>query len=172
MNKKIILLATLSFVLGACRVEVPLPKNTDVNQKSAEDLTARTVGQEASSADVSTDAVKCPSQNFEIFLASFIDSVDVQKSFTTTPLESVTIDALAEPEPAEVKKMLGASELNFPLIPSPDQQANDGLVSRISSSGKKNAEVILHKPDADYQMSFFFRQESCWKLYRVKDYSL
>lgn len=172
MNKKIILLATLSFILGACQAELPLQKSTDANQKSAEDLTAKPAGQEASIPEVSTAMVKCPSQDFELFLKSFIDSVEVQKSFTATPLESVTIDALAEPEPVEVKKMLGASELRFPLIPSPDQQANEGLISRISNSDKKKVEVILHKPDTDYQVSFFFRQESCWKLYRVKDYSL
>jgi len=172
MNKKIILLVILSFILVACRVEVPLPKNSDASQNSAEDLTSKPDGQEASNPDVPADTLKCPSQDFEIFLASFIDSVEVQKSFTANPLESVTIDALAEPEPAEVKKMLGASELTFPLMPSPDQQANDGLMSRISNSDKKNVEVILHKPDTDYQMSFFFRQESCWMLYRIKDYSL
>lgn len=173
MNKKIVLLATLSFILAACRVEAPQPENnSDAVVNSAKDRANNTAADTVSQSQEPADTVKCPSQDFELFLKSFIDSVEVQKSFTATPLESVTIDALAEPEPAEVKKMLGASELNFPLIPSPDQQANDGLVSRISSSGKKNAEVILHKPDADYQMSFFFRQESCWKLYRVKDYSL
>ncbi|MGH8107640.1 MAG: hypothetical protein ACREO1_02840 [Arenimonas sp.] len=172
MNKQIILLSILSFILGACRVEVPLPKNTDANQNIAENPTAKTVEQETSNADVLTTAVKCPSQNFEIFLMSFIDSLDVQKSFTATPLESVTIDALAEPEPVEVKKMLAVNETNFPLMPSSDQQAKDGLISLISNSDKKNVEVTLHKPDTDYQMSFFFRQEGCWTLYRIKDYSL
>lgn len=172
MNKKIILLATVSFVLAACRIEVPLPKNSAANQKSAEAPAANAVGQDASALEISTEATKCPSQDFEIFLESFINSVELQKSFTSTPLESVSIDALAEPEPAEVTKMLGANELVFPLMPSPDQQANDGLKSRISNLDKKNVEVILHKPDTDYQMSFFFRQESCWTLYRIKDYSL
>lgn len=172
MNKKIIMLAAVTFILTACRAEVPLPKNSTSDQHGAEDITAKTAGQDAFTPKVSTEAVKCPSQDFEIFLASFINSLEIQKSFTVAPLESVTIDALAEPEPAEVKKILGANELNFPLMPNPDQQAKDGLISRISNSDRKNVEVVLHKPDTDYQMSFFFRRESCWKLYRIKDYSL
>ncbi len=172
MNKKIIMLAAVTFILAACRVEVPLPKNSAANQKSAEDLTANAVGQDAFTPEVSTEAIKCPSQDFEIFLTSFINSVEVQKSFTATPLESVTIDALAEPEPAEVKKMLVANKLMFPLMPSPDQQANEGLKSRRSGADENNVEVILFKPDTDYQTSFFFKRLDCWNLIRIKDYSL
>ncbi len=101
-----------------------------------------------------------------------MESAEVQKAFSTEPLESQTVDAAAEPEPALVTKTLTAAELKFPLIPSEQQQAKEGLTLRQSVLENGDIKVTLAKEDTDYQMSFYFKKEACWKLIRIRNDSL
>lgn len=113
----------------------------------------------------------CPSQDFAAFLAAFADSADVQRAFTQRPLRSESVDANADPEPKPVVAMLDGDALSFPLMPSRAKQQADGLVlSQTELNGDK--QVMLAKPDTDYQLSFFFRKGECWTLYRMRDDSL
>lgn len=114
----------------------------------------------------------CPAEDFERFLTSFANHVEVQKVFVAQPLQIESVDASAEPEPKPVIKVLGLSELHFPLMPSLQQQAKDGLTLSQTSSSPTNVTVKLVKQDTDEQMLFFFRKEGCWKLYRMRDDSL
>jgi hypothetical protein len=116
-------------------------------------------------------AKACPSQDFDVFLKAFADDVQVQKAYTQRPLQSETIDANADPEPKSVTTMLDGDALQFPLMPSAAKQQADGLVlSQTELNGDK--EVMLAKPDTDYQLSLFFRKGECWTLYRMRDDSL
>ena len=131
------------------------------------------VTQPATSTPVPTSAtLACPSSNFDSFLKAFISDVEVQKAFSAKPLESQTVDATAEPEPALITKMLTETELKFPLIPSEQQQANEGLKMRQSALENGDIKVTLAKEDTDYQMSFYFKKEACWKLIRIRNDSL
>ncbi|PXV59807.1 hypothetical protein SAMN04487785_101222 [Dyella jiangningensis] len=96
----------------------------------------------------------------------------IQKSFTRDPLESETVDANAEPEPKPVTKMLHAAELKFPLMPNAEQQARDELKRTITAIGPEEMQLKLAKEDTDYQMTFVFKKEGCWMLYRKQDDSL
>lgn len=89
-----------------------------------------------------------------------------------TGFESQTIDATAEPRPALVTKMLTATELQFPLIPGEQQQTKEGLTMRQSVLESGDTKVTLAKEDTDYQMSFYFRKNQCWQLYRIRNESL
>jgi hypothetical protein len=116
-------------------------------------------------------AQACPSQDFDVFLKAFADDVQIQQAYTQRPLQSETIDANADPEPKPVTAMLDGDALHFPLMPSAAKQQADGLVlSQTELNGDK--EVMLAKPDTDYQLSFFFRKGECWTLYRMRDDSL
>lgn len=114
----------------------------------------------------------CPSVSFDGFLKAFINSVEVQKSFTSTPLESQAMDAAAEPEPALITKMLTVSEMQLPLIPGEQEQISQGLKMRQSVLENRDIKVTLEKEDTDYQVSFYFRENHCWQLYRVRNESL
>lgn len=128
----------------------------------------KTASKSAPAAQVSSN---CPSQDFDAFLAAFMQSVEIQQEFTVTPLQSDAIDAQADPEPRSITRMLSEPELTYPLVPNPEQQANGGLVMSTAKSGNEMA-VKLVKPDSDYQVLYYFRHEACWMLYRKNDESL
>ena len=155
---RMIVLLVMAALLGACKAT---PQQNSVDAQPAVTIPAPTSG-----------ALACPSPSFDGFLKAFMESVEVQKSFSAEPLESQTVDATAEPEPALVTKTLTAAELQFPLIPSEQQQAKEGLTMRQSVLENGDIKVTLAKEDTDYQMSFYFKKESCWKLIRIRNDSL
>lgn len=127
--------------------------------------------QEARAPAAAAPAVACPSQDFDAFLSAFADDARVQRAYTQRPLRSETVDADADPEPRPVVAMLDGDALSFPLMPSRERQQAEGLVaSQTELNGDK--QVLLAKPDTDYQLSFFFRKGECWTLYRMRDDSL
>ena len=158
MTRTIVLLAIMA-LLGGCKATPQ--QNVPVAAQPA-----------ASTPAPTSAALACPSPTFDGFLKAFISDVEVQKAFSAEPLESQTVDAAAEPEPALVTKMLSAAELQFPLIPSEQQQASEGLNMRQSVLENGDIKVTLAKEDTDYQMSFYFKKDGCWKLIRVRNDSL
>ncbi len=171
-NRAVLLGMFFSFALVGCQAETHQVQKITDTDLNTELQTNTAIDDQSLQAVHTAESLKCPSDDFESFLKSYSDSMEIQKLFTSAPLESTAIDPSAEPEPAEVTRMLDANELDFPLMPSLAKQASEGLMSRRSNLSKTNVEVVLFKPDTDYQMSFFFKQENCWKLYRIKDYSL
>jgi hypothetical protein len=159
MTRAIILL-TMAVLLGACKA---------TPQQSVPDARPAAV----SSTPAPTSAIPvCPSLNFDSFLKAFVGDVELQKAFTAEQLESQTVDATAEPEPALVTKLQTKAELQFPVIPSEQQQANEGLKMRQSVLENGDTKVTLAKEDTDYQMSFYFKKDECWKLIRIRNDSL
>lgn len=114
----------------------------------------------------------CPAEDFDRFLHHFANEVAVQQAFVSTPLQSDSIDPDAEPEPAPISRMLDKSDLQFPLMPSEQQQLNQGLSLTKTVIDPQQVQVKLTKADTDYQVSFFFRRQGCWTLYRMQDDSL
>lgn len=157
MARMIVLLVMVA-LLGGCKVA---PQQNSADAQSAVPISAPAPA-----------ALACPSPSFDGFLKDFIESVEVQKAFSAEPLESQTVDAAAEPEPALVTKMLTATELKFPLIPSEQQQSKEGLTMRQSVLESGDTKVTLAKEDTDHQMSFYFRKNQCWQLYRIRNESL
>ena len=96
----------------------------------------------------------------------------MQKTQIVLPLQSEAVDPNAEPEPRPVTKMLAEADLQFPLMPSSQQQAKDGLQLSTVATDSVHMEVKLVKPDTDYQLMFFFQNDGCWKLYRIRNDSL
>ena len=159
MTRTIILLA-MSVLLGACRA-APQQNAPDTRSAVATSIPA-----------VASAMSACPSPDFNSFLKTFMGDVEIQKKFSADPLESQTVDATAEPEPALVTKMLTATELQFPLIPSEQQQASEDLKIRQSELENGDVKVTLAKEDTDYKMSFYFKKNGCWELIRIRNDSL
>jgi hypothetical protein len=120
----------------------------------------------------SASSPTCPAEDFAAFLPRFMNDATVQKAFVTDPLQSDSVDANAEPEPKPVSKMLSRGDITFPVMPDAQQQAKDGLKLTTTETSPTEVTVKLAKDDTDYQMSFFFRKDGCWHLYRTKDDSL
>ncbi|WP_201002246.1 hypothetical protein [Pseudomonas cichorii] len=114
----------------------------------------------------------CPAQDFDSFLKRFANDIEVQKTFVSTPLQSEYIDPEAQPEPRPVSELLDKSQLKFPLMPSDQQQHDQGLTLAQQPNGPDQAVIKLTKADTGYQLSLFFKREACWMLYRIKDESL
>lgn len=155
---RMVVLLMMAALLGACKAA---PRRDLADAQPAVPASASTPA-----------AAACPSSSFDGFLKAFREDVQVQKAFSAEPLESQTVDATAEPEPALVTKMLTATELQFPLIPSEQQQAQEGLTMRQSALENGDTKVTLVKEDTDYQMSFYFRKNECWQLFRIRNESL
>ncbi|MFC5740019.1 hypothetical protein [Dyella tabacisoli] len=166
LRGKILLPILMAFLAGACD-RSPAPSASMATPEARNKLTPARPNEQTTSA-----ALSCPAQEFDKFLVAFANDVEIQKAFVTQPLQSESVDASAEPEPKPVTKMLSTAELHFPLMPSSQQQASDGVKLSQTSLDSKDMEVKLVKEDTDYQMLFFFKNDGCWKLYRIRDDSL
>lgn len=130
---------------------------------------------------MATDAVPpayetaCRQESFEHFLSRFENDAELQKQATSDPLDYGSIDASAEPEPRMVMQRLQHRQIEFPLYPSARVQDEHGLIRSIRSEGNGEAEVMLRKPDTDYQLVFHFHRKDrkgCWELTSKVDESL
>jgi hypothetical protein len=170
MFRPIVLSASIALLLAACNGTPPSAAETAPPAAAA---TTTTTAPEAKSASAPSAAPSaCQATDFDGFLARFENDVAIQKAYTTIPLESSSIDPNAEPEPKAVVKQLAESEITFPVMPTRDKQDKDGLKSKRTDVSPTEITVQLTKPDTDYQMSFHFRNDGCWHLYRVEDESL
>ncbi|WP_148650391.1 hypothetical protein [Lysobacter capsici] len=162
-------LLLLSALLGSLALA-----GCDVASKSSQAAPAAQAAAPSAATPAAAPAkatIACPSQDFDAFLKAFADDVEVQKAHTQRPLQSDSVDPNADPEPKQVTAMLDGDALQFPVMPSSQTQKSDGLVlSQTELNGDK--QVMLVKPDTDYQLSFFFRKGECWTLYRKRDDSL
>lgn len=152
----------MSLLFGCDKVSPPANEQASVQAASAAQATT----------PPAAPSLTCPADDFATFLPKFMNDVKLQKAFVTDPLQSDSVDANAEPEPKPVSKMIARAEISFPVMPDDQRQAKDGLKLTKNETSPTEVTVKLAKEDTDYQMSFFFRKDSCWHLYRMKDDSL
>lgn len=132
------------------------------------DLNAQPASREVSGAL----EIPCPSSDFSIFIRTFSNDVNVQKTFTKYPLKKQFLDPDAEPEPKKVIRNLKRHQIQFPIIPLHEERVKQSLEIHIASVTANTATVTLVKPDTDYQVSYYFRKSGCWGLVRIEDWSL
>ncbi|SFW62864.1 hypothetical protein SAMN02800691_2679 [Luteibacter sp. UNCMF366Tsu5.1] len=156
-------------LLAACGPSSPPPPQAPSPVAATSAANAATV---AAPSAASASATTCPAESFDQFLPLFENDVSVQKTYVTDPLQSDSVDPNADPEPKPVSKSLPKDQVTFPIMPSQSDQAKDGLTAKRTDTSATDIAVKLVKPDTDYQMTFFFRKDDCWHLYRVKDDSL
>jgi hypothetical protein len=115
---------------------------------------------------------QCPSQEFSGFLDAFAESVEIQKAFTRFPLKRQQLDLDAEPEPKPILRSLSREHVRFPIIPNEAERKARLLGLRVDELTTRQAKLTLVKNDTDFQVSYFFTKNSCWKLERIEDWSL
>jgi hypothetical protein len=119
------------------------------------------------------ESIKCPSQDFSLFLRVYTENIAVQKVFTKNPVEKLQLDLDAEPEPKPIVSILRHKKIAFPLIPNNIDRQKNNLVFSIEKNKEKKIKLLLTKPDTDYQVVYFFdNNDTCWVLDRIEDWSL
>lgn len=114
-----------------------------------------------------------PAEEFRTFLDSFSDDAGFQRMRVKFPYSSLRLDSTGG-EPREIREKISRSKLStgHVLFPTTADRAKNGLVydSSVADNGMK---VHLHKPDTDWSVFYFFRRENgCWYLTGVEDWSL
>ena len=128
---------------------------------------------QSDSREVSSDLqISCPAADFPAFVRAFSNDVNVQRAFTKYPLKKQWLDPDPGPEPREVIQDLDRHQIQFPILPLPEERVNYSLEIRIDSVTADSAKITLVEPDTDYQVSYFFKKNSCWTLTRIEDWSL
>lgn len=116
---------------------------------------------------------ECPAESFSDFLSSFADSATTQLAFTRFPLEKQEIDLDATPEPKPFLRVLREDQVGLPLIPNSKQRKAENLHFKVNQSSNGKIKVTLIKDDTGYQVVYFFNRENrCWVLVRVEDWSI
>lgn len=153
------------FCLGLALATLLVACSAEVQPEAARDE------ESASAPKVVASEAACRYVDFDVFLEAFSASTETQKSSTNFPLQIQSLDHEAEPEPALVSTGVTAAQLELPVFPSRARQLEEGLEIRQSTVGDEN-KVTIFKADTDYQKSYFFRKDPCWKLVRIRDDSL
>lgn len=122
--------------------------------------------------EANESAIACPSENFFEFLTAFADNDALQRAFTRFPLRKMELDLNAEPEPVPVIKTLPRLQVQYPLLPLQAERNVQSLSLRIDEVSAHNAKATLFKEDTDYQVSYFFGKNGCWRLESIEDWSL
>lgn len=164
-DRTLMLVASV-WLLTACQMPPPPPAEASAAGISSSDNRAAAEASRAMSDD------RCPAQELNAFVSAFADRVELQKQFTAQPLQMDSLDATAEPEPRQMSREVLGDEIPFPVMPNTAQQRKQGLEMEVGQVRDGEAEVVLQKPDTGYRLSFLFRKDACWTLYRVSDDSL
>ena len=113
----------------------------------------------------------CPYADFDSFISDFSEKIGLQRTSIMLPLKIQSLDPAAEPEPTLVATEISGTQIELPVFPSRAQQLAEGLETR-QSTADGEVMVTIFKADTDYQKSYFFRKDPCWKLVRIRDDSL
>jgi len=120
----------------------------------------------------------CPSDNFDGFLAAFMEDENVQRQWVDVPLRRLDLDRDARSRdnhwnPVERVRMLNREEIKFPVIFSKERGYKAGLSLRVDELSADGAKVVFAGNETDYLIYYFFRAvNGCWKLNSVEDWTL
>jgi hypothetical protein len=114
----------------------------------------------------------CSEEDFSSFIRRFADNEAIQRAFIKYPLTKQRLDPDAEPEPKKIIRRLRREQIQFPILPLSPERAKRSLEIRVVSATGTSAQINLVKPDTDYQVSYFFEKNGCWRLVKIEDWSL
>ena len=112
----------------------------------------------------------CPT-DFDAFLARYSEDAAFQREFTAPVVIQTRLENV-EPEPRNVTEHKPADTLVYPAFPGRAKREVLGLKRMKVSAEARRAMVTIWKEDTDYQISYRFELDSCWRLVRVDDQSL
>ena len=117
-------------------------------------------------------APACPAQDISFFIQRFSTDESVQRVFTADPLINEFIDTATVPEPTQRTQTLDRDAIVFPVMPLAQERAQSQLQMQMEDVTQVTARLVLFKPDTDYQISYFFKLDDCWRLVRIDNASL
>lgn len=155
--------SALALALVGCKPTAPVSQDAGASAAPAP-ATAATQPAAPGAA-----ASSCPDKDFEAFLLRFSQGADAQLAATADPLEMVSIDGNAQPEPAPVSRQVPLADVRFPVLVDPAQQQADGLVQSVRVVAPDRRELRLNLPDSGLQTRLEFQATPCWTLVKVSD---
>jgi hypothetical protein len=119
----------------------------------------------AVSSQAPRSGVRCPSQDFDVFLKAFANSIEVQKSFTQYPYKTVVDDDAhmdSGPETSELVR----EQVEFPVMLGDAQLAEHGASMESVEKAPDWYQVFTRSEGSGaYSMTFnFHKREGCWYL--------
>lgn len=122
-------------------------------------------GQPAVSSQTSGPGVQCPSRDFDVFLKAFVNSVEVQKSFTHYPYKMVVDDDAHMDSGPETSELL-REQVEFPVMLGDAQLVEHGASMESEKKAPDWYQVSTHSEGSGaYSMTFnFHKREGCWYL--------
>lgn len=151
---RLVVVAFFTF-LGGCA--------PDMDRSAAAEVEAQK-GRPAVPSQASASGIQCPSQDFGVFLKTFANNVEVQKSFTRYPYKAVVDDALMDSGP-KTSELL-REQVEFPVMLGDAQLAEHGASMESQKKTPDWYQVSTHSEGSGaYSMIFnFHRHEGCWYL--------
>lgn len=115
-------------------------------------------------------------EDFTTFLQHFLASGDFALSRTRTPLPLIgwneDMEAKGGAHTGKVVRMIGKQEMQLTL-PLTTYLREHGLTHKIARQQTEKVTVQVFKPDTDWLLLYHFRrQQGCWKLWKIEDFSL
>jgi hypothetical protein len=133
---------------------------------------AQPAAQQATPTSTPASAPACPAQDISFFIQRFSTDESVQRVFTADPLINEFIDTATVPEPTQRTQTLDRDAIVFPVMPLAQERAQSQLQMQLEDVTQVTARLVLFKPDTDYQISYFFKLDDCWRLVRIDSASL
>lgn len=152
---RVVAAAFFTLLAGCSRVtDRPAGSEADAHKK-----------QPAVSTQASKAGVQCPSQDFDVFLKAFANSIEVQKSFTHYPYTTVVDDAADMDSGPETSELL-REQVEFPVMLGDAQLTEHGASMESEKKAPDWYQVSTHSDGSGaYSMIFnFHRREGCWYL--------
>lgn len=141
--------------------------NKSVRQLKWCSLVLLTLGMHTGAFASSSIDAQCPSDDFAEFVKVFASQPEIQKAFIASPVEEIRV-VFDGDKPKVVKrklKTLDATELSV-LIPEKAGESN--LTIKVELPDK----VIVRDQVGGFLKIFVFKNDNCWVLSRVEDWSL
>lgn len=121
--------------------------------------------QPAVSSQAPKSGVRCPSQDFDVFLKAFANRIEVQKSFTQYPYKTV-VDDDAHMDSGPQTFEFSREQVEFPVMLGDAQLTQHGASMESEEKASDWYQVSTHSEGSGaYSMIFnFHRREGCWYL--------
>ncbi len=109
----------------------------------------------------------CPGETFQEFITQLQKSKELQQAYTPDTLLTTRLEK-GFPMPIQVRRVLHAGEITFPLLPHTLDVKHENLrLDYTDPTGRHPAVKISHRQTPEATLYTFEKAQSCWKLFRI-----
>jgi hypothetical protein len=134
--------------------------------------TSATLSPALSYAAPDTKERACPSQNFAAFLKAYQNNVDIQKTFTASPLTSKSFYPDYGEKPTVA--LLTAAEISFPVLMTQQEMKSQAVTISIEKKTARWYRAVTRSTGGTGAAAFeyeFKKTNGCWRLVEMTDSS-